>query len=139
MEVLKIRPSAAGLKLAISAMQVPEVKEAANQAALTIALKVGGRKGILQLISEADLDRVKLEIIKAEYGAGSTFKDVTAVLRKHAGDLPLIVLPSGKYNTSFGDPLPGGRKQLKIQYRINGKAGRASFAEDALIILPVPK
>ena len=90
-------------------------------------------------LDEDYLDDLKLEIIKAEYGAGSTFKDVTAVLREHAGDLPLIVLPSGKYNASFGDPLPGGRKQLKIQYRINGKAGRASFAEDALIILPVPK
>jgi len=43
-------------------------------------------------------------------------------------------------NASFGgDPLPGRVKQLKIQFKINGKAGEASFAENALIILPMPK
>jgi len=49
-------------------------------------------------------------------------------------------LASASYNASFGgDPLPGVTKQLKIQYRINGKAGEATFAENALIILPIPK
>ncbi len=65
---------------------------------------------------------------QAEYGAGSTQKDVTEVLRKQAGDLPLITLASSSYNASFGgDPVPGSVKQLKIQYRINGKTGEASF------------
>ena len=83
---------------------------------------------------------MKLEIVKAEYGVGATQRDGTAVLRKQAGDLPLITLESASYNASFGgDPLPGGAKQLKIQCRISGKAGEASFAENALIILPMPK
>ncbi len=52
----------------------------------------------------------------------------------------MITLVSTSYNVSFGgDPLPGTAKQLKIQYQINGKAGEASFAEDTLIILPMPK
>ena len=86
------------------------------------------------------LDKVKLEIVKAEYGSGATQKDVTDVLQKQVGDLPLITLVSASYNTSFGgDPLPGSAKQLKVQYRINGKSGESSFAEDALIILPMPK
>ena len=43
-------------------------------------------------------------------------------------------------NSSFGgDPAPNAVKQLKIQYKINGKAGEATFAENALIVLPMPK
>ena len=42
--------------------------------------------------------------------------------------------------TSFGgDAAPGSPKQLKIQYRLNGKAGEATFAENDVIVLPVPK
>lgn len=141
LDVLKLRPSAAGLKLAVNAMQVAELKEAATEATLVIAQKVGGKGvDVSELLSKAGLDKVKLEIIKAEYGAGSTQKDVTAVLRKHASDLPLITLPSAVYNASFGgDPVPGTTKRLRIQYRINGKTGEASFAENALIILPTPE
>lgn len=88
----------------------------------------------------AGLDKVKLEIVKAEYGAGTKQRDVTAVLRKRAGDLPLITLPSASYNTSFaGDPAPGVAKKLRVQYRINGKSAEASLAENALIILPMPR
>lgn len=141
LDVLTIHPSAGGLKLATAAMQDSELKEAAMQATLVIAQKIGGKGvDVSDLLASAGLDKVKLEIVKAEYGAGSMLKDVTALLRKHAGDLPLITLPSANYNASFGgDPLPGAAKQLKIQYRINGKDGVASFAENALIILPIPK
>ena len=41
------------------------------------------------------MEKVKLEIVKAEYGAGATQKDVTGVLQKQAGDLPMITLPAG--------------------------------------------
>ena len=92
------------------------------------------------MLAAAGLDKVKLEIIKAEYGSGATQKDVTEVVKKQVGDLPLITLVSASYNASFGgDPLPGSTKQLKIKYRINGKAGESTFAEDALIVLPMPK
>jgi hypothetical protein len=54
--------------------------------------------------------------------------------------LRLITLPATSYNNSFGrDPSPGRVKKLKIQYRINGKPGTASFDENALILLPLPK
>jgi hypothetical protein len=140
LDVLKLRPSTAALTLAIKAMQAPKLKDEATQATLVIAQKLGGNADVTEQLSKAGFERVKLEIVKAEYGAGSTVKDVTAVLRKHAGDLPLIALPSTSYNANFGgDPLPGSVKRLKIQYYINGKAGTASFAEDALIILPIPK
>jgi HEAT repeat protein len=140
LEVLKLRPSPSALTVAIKAMQNPKLKEAATQATLVIAQKLGGKVDVSAQLFKAGFERVKLEIVKGEYGAGSNLKDVTAVLRKYAGDLPLIGLPSASYNASFGgDPSPGSAKQLKIQYRINGKAGNASFAENAMIILPTPK
>jgi HEAT repeat protein len=141
LEVLKRYPHSATLKVAIKAMEVPELKDEAAQAILVIVQKIGGKGvNVRELLSKTGLAEVKLEILKAEYGAGSTQMDVTAVIRKHAGDLPLITLPTTSYNTSFGrDPLPGNVKQLRIQYRINGKAGTALFAENALILLPLPK
>jgi hypothetical protein len=83
---------------------------------------------------------MKVEIIKAEYGAGTTQKDVTEALQRQVRDLPIITLPSRSYSASFGgDPVPGAAKQLKVQYRINGKVGEASFPEDAVVMLPMPK
>jgi HEAT repeat protein len=141
LDVLTLHPSVDGLQLAVSAMKVPTLKDDATSAALAIAQKIGG-KGIdvTALMSAAGLDNVKLEIVKAQYGAGATQKDVTAVLRKRANNTPVITLVSGSYNTSFGgDPSPGVVKQLSVEYRMNGKDGKASFPENALIILPMPK
>ena len=141
LEVLKRYPSLDTLKQAINAMKVVELKDDATQATLVIAQKLGAKGvDVKDMLNGAGLDKVKLEIVKAEYGSGATQKDVTEMLKKQVGDLPLITLASASYNTSFGgDPLPGGTKQLKIKYRINGKSGETTFAEDALIVLPMPK
>ena len=141
LDVLKRYPHMETLKLAIKAMQIPAIKEDATQATLMIAQKLGSKgANVSDLLAKAGLEKVKLEIIKAEYGSGSTQKDVTTILKKHAGDLPLITLSATTYSGSFGgDPLPGTAKQLKVQYKMNGKTGEASFAEDALIVLPMPK
>ncbi|RLT04420.1 MAG: PBS lyase [Planctomycetota bacterium] len=141
LDVLKRYPNPDTLKQAIKAMQIPELKDDATQATLVIAQKLGGKGvDVKSMLATAGLDKVKLEIIKAEYGSGATQKDVTEVVKKQVGDLPLITLVSASYNASFGgDPLPGSTKQLKIKYRINGKAGESTFAEDALIVLPMPK
>jgi hypothetical protein len=141
LDVLKLYPSGEAIQVAIKAMQIPGLKDEAAQATLVIAQQLGNTDlDVKELLAEAGFEKVKLEIDKAEYGAGSTQKDVTAIVQKQAGDLPLITLPAAGYNASFGgDPLPGIAKQLKIKYRINGKAGEATFAENALIILPAPK
>jgi hypothetical protein len=109
--------------------------------ALAIAEKLGLKSADAQeLLSRIRLDPVKVEIIKAEYGAGTAQKDVTEALQRHVRDLAVITLPSSSYNDSFGgDPVPGTAKTLKVQYRINGKSGDVSFAENALIVLPMPK
>lgn len=141
LDVLKLYPSLESLKLALKAGQNPELKAEATQAVLTVASKIKGHSDeVRQLLSKADLGKVRLEIIKAEYGSGDTQKDVTDILRKQASDSQLILLSSNNYNAAFGgDPAPDSPKELNIQYKINGKAGEASFAENALIILPLPK
>ncbi len=141
LEVLKRHPSEPSLKLAVKLLQVPELKDDATQTALAIAQKLPGKADVVRdLLSQAGLEKVKLEIVKAEYGAGNTQKDVTEAVKKQASDIPMISLASSSYNEAFGgDPVPGTVKQLKIQYKINGKAGEASFAENAPILLPMPK
>ena len=140
-DVLKRYPTIETLKLAISAAKTPELKDEANQAALAIIQKIGSKSAeARELLASVDIGKVKLEIVKAEYGAGANQKDVTDVIKKQATELPLITLASASYNESFGgDPAPSTVKQLRIQYKINDKSGEASFAEDALIILPLPK
>lgn len=141
LEVLKRYPSQATLKLAAKAIDVPEVKDEASQTVVAIAQKLGGdAPGVKEALAKVGQGNLKVEIVKAEYGAGATQKDVTDTLRKQVTGLQMITLPSSGYNESFGgDPVPGTVKQLKVQYRINGKAGEATFAENALILLPMPK
>lgn len=141
LDILKRYPSVASLQQAVDAVKDPELKADATQAVLTIAQKIKGHgEEVKALLAQAGLEKVKLEIVKAEYGAGATQKDVTEILRKQVGELPLLTLASESYNTSFGgDPAPGTVKLLKVQYRINDKAGEVSFAEDSLLVFPMPK
>ena len=140
LEVLERYPSIDALKLAVETAKVPSLKNEAAATALAIAQKVGGSADVQKLLAQVGQEPVKVEIIKAEYGAGNKSVDVTAILRKHVRDFPLIVLPSSSYNSAFGgDPAGGVVKQLKVQYRMNGKAGEASFQENDTILLPMPK
>ena len=51
----------------------PSLKDDATQATLAIAQKLGGKGAdVSELLSKVGLEKVKLEIVKAEYGAGST-------------------------------------------------------------------
>jgi len=141
LEVLKRYPSEATLRLAVQAAEVPPLKDDAVAAVLAIGKKLPGHeKEIRAALDKAGVEKVNVEIVKAEYGAGSKQKDVTAALRKQVVGVPLISLPAPDYNTAFGgDPASGTPKKLKIQYRINGKAGEATFDENAPIVLPPPK
>ena len=141
LDVCRIHPSVETLKLSIKFMKVPELKEDATQTTLLVAQKLGTKGvNVSEQLSNAGFGKVKVEIVKAEYGSGATQKDVTAIVRKQVTDLPLIALAGDGYNSSFGgDPAPNAVKQLKIQYKINGKAGEATFAENAFIVLPMPK
>jgi HEAT repeat protein len=141
LDVLKRYPTLEGIKMATKAMKTPELKDDATQTVLIVAQKLGSKGvDVKDLLTSAGIPKMKIDIVKAEYGAGATQRDVTEVLRKKVGDLPVISLDSTSFNTSFGgDPVPGSVKKLKVQYKIDGKAGEATFAEDVLIVLPMPK
>jgi HEAT repeat protein len=141
LETIQRYPAPRTLALAIRAMANPELKEKATAATLAIAQDLAGKGvDVAEQLSQAGFEKVKLEIVKAEYGAGSTQRDVTAILQQRAGDLPLVTLPSASFNESFGgDPVPGTAKQLKIQYRINGKPGEVTIDENSMILLPLPE
>ena len=91
-------------------------------------------------MSELGLPKVSVEIVRAEYGAGAQRQDVTTIVRARTRDSQMIVLASPNFNEAFGgDPMPGTPKQLTIKFRLDGKEGEAAFAENALILLPLPK
>ena len=138
--VLERYPHPDTLKVAIQATEVPGLKDDAGRTALIVAQKLGNDSpDVRAQLAKAGLEPLKVEIIKALYGAGGTQRDVTAQLQKHAKGLAVIELPS-QYNEVFGgDPIPGTIKTLKVQYRLNGKTGEATFDENAPISLPVPK
>lgn len=140
LEVLKRYPTTESLKLAISLMAVPDLKADASPAVLIIGSKLSGKGvDVKTLLASVGFDRIRLEIVKAEYGADNSMKDVTTLLQKQSGDLPLITLAASDYNSAFGgDPAPGSPKKLKIKYRINDRDGEAAFDENALIVLPLP-
>jgi hypothetical protein len=139
LQVLQRYPTGDALALAVNAASVPTLKKDATNTALAIAQRIGGPSAdvekLLERLGEGPID---LKIIKAEYGAGDKFKDVTEIVRQHAGSVPLIVLPSSAYNSAFGDPTPGVQKQLKIQYQVGDKEAEVSLNENEPIILPVP-
>ena len=141
LDVLKRYPQLETIKLAVQVAEVPELKEEATAVALAISFKVRGKPDEVQsLLSKAGLTPVKLEILQAQYGAGATQKDVTKILQRQASRYLLILLPVSNYNASFGgDPAAGATKSLSIRYRVNGEEGSATFAENARIILPLPK
>ena len=126
--------------MAVNAASIPTLKSDATNTALAIAQKVGGSSADIDtLLEQVGQGPIDLKIIKAEYGAGNKFKDVTDVVRQHAGSVPLIVLPSSAYNSAFGgDPTPGVPKQLKIQYQVGDKKAEVSLSENSPILLPVP-
>lgn len=141
LEILKRYPTVDMLKLAIAAMQVPELKSDADQAVLVVAQKLGNKGvDVKELISPVEFGKAKVEILKAEYGADGARQDVTAILQKHVGDQPRITLPESTFNATFGgDPSPGNTKQLKVQYRINDKTGELTFAENSMLLFPIPQ
>ena len=141
LDVMKLHPSVAGLRLVIAmSRKLPGLKTEASAAALVIGQKLSGKGvDVSELLSGIGLEKVRLEIISATYGAAGQQKDVTVEIRRQAGDLPLVTLADKSYNASFGgDPASGVVKKLKIEYRMNGRKGTASFPENALIVLPMP-
>ncbi|MCG8586740.1 MAG: DUF3395 domain-containing protein, partial [Pirellulales bacterium] len=141
LEVAARYPSLEMLKVAAQSTKKPGLERDANQAAFMIAQKLGkDRPEVKKVLAEFDVKPPAIEVLKAEYGAGKKWKDVTPRLREASTGSHSISLKTPKYNDAFGgDPAPGVIKVLRIQYRIDGKIGTVTLAENAPVVLPTPK
>jgi HEAT repeat protein len=141
LEAIQRHPSREGLKLAVKAAKLPGIAEDARKTSLVIGPRIiTDRSELRETLAQAGVKPVKIEIVKAHYGSNSNKRDVTQVLQKDAGEFPVINLHASSYNKTFGgDPAPNEPKQLIVQYRINGKSGDATFAENDVIMLPMPQ
>jgi len=74
-----------------------------------------------------------LEIVKAVYGAESTWADVTEKVKAKVANGKLSVEAS---NDNFGDPLEGTQKFLKVNYKLNGKELEKQADENATLEIP---
>jgi len=139
-DAVKRTPTMDMLRMTVDAGEVPELRDEAREAAAMIVTKMANAPPeAWQMAAKLGLPKVQVEILRATYGAGAAQRDVTTPLKKLVGSVPLIPLQAAGYNASFGgDPAPGQSKRLTIQYRMEGKQGEASFAEDAPILLPMP-
>ncbi|MFM7076304.1 MAG: hypothetical protein ACKO3G_09590 [Planctomycetaceae bacterium] len=140
LEVARRYPDTAMLELAAKAGAQAGVKPEARIAAAAILQRLPEASADAYRLAEGlGLKKVKLEIVKATYGAGERQKDVTDVVRKNAGSLPLLFIPGDNFNKVFGgDPAPGDKKLLTIRYTIDGKPGEARIEENGTIELPLP-
>jgi HEAT repeat protein len=141
LDVLRQYPSVHTLDLAIDAKETASMQKAARGAVAAITNKLG-RRGVdvASLTELLEGDPVEIEILKAEFGAEGAFEDVTSIVAAHAGSIPVVVLPSDKFNTAFGgDPAPGTPKVLKIHYKMNGHEGEVTIRENRQILLPMPE
>ena len=140
LEVARRYPDIEMLKLAAKAGAEEEIKPEARIAAAAIVKKLPEESAEAYALAKGlGLEKVKLEIVKATFGAGDRQKDVTDVVRKNAGSLTLIFIPGDNFNKVFGgDPAPGAEKHLTIEYTIDGKAGTAKIDENGTILLPTP-
>jgi HEAT repeat protein len=139
LQVLLRYPNDEMRAIAQEAAKIPALKDEATLIEMGISSKGINRAELGRALGQARNQRVKLEIVKAEYGAGTNTKDVTKTLQQYAKNYRIIFLPSVSYNESFGgDPAQGMPKQLKIKYRIDGKEADVSLNENAMILLPMP-
>lgn len=75
-----------------------------------------------------------LRITKAQYGDGNRMTDVAEILNSGitANRLELVI-----HNANLGgDPAPGVRKTITVDYEYNGRAATASFTEGETLRLP---
>ncbi len=76
----------------------------------------------------------RLQILRADYGAGNRFMDVTARLNSQIqGDQLNLQVTN---NTMGGDPAKGQDKTLRVQYAYNGRQGQVAINEGDYIRLP---
>ena len=86
-----------------------------------------------RMISSPETISQELEIIEALYGKNTTWLDVTEEIKKLVTNSTLNVKVS---NDIKGDPLVRVVKELKVKYKLNGKAKYKVVNEGEILTLP---
>lgn len=89
---------------------------------------------LFQLYNFLILKTRKLKILKAEYGSGTTFINITTQLNNFVEN-DKISIPL-KNSVAGLDPTPGVTKIVNIKYELNGKIFEKKFIEGKNIELP---
>ncbi|HEV8525050.1 MAG TPA: DUF3395 domain-containing protein [Terriglobales bacterium] len=110
---------------------------------LTVRYTYNGRPGRVA-ISEGNYLRLpdrnasyqssNLQILRADYGAGNRFMDVTARLNSQIQSDQLSLQVTNE--NMGGDPAVGQDKTLRIQYTYNGRPGQVAISEGNYLRLP---
>jgi hypothetical protein len=79
--------------------------------------------------------RNRLSIVRAEYGEGQRWRDVTDLLNQQIQGNALRVAVNN--TTMGGDPAPAVAKRVRVQYLLNGQQMSVEIAENRELILPV--
>ncbi|WP_146390516.1 HEAT repeat domain-containing protein [Allorhodopirellula solitaria] len=132
-------PSLKMLELTVQIGENSSLQNEAQAVGMAIARDLEPSDRVTDLLNDLDIQEVKVEIVRARYGAPGEEVDVTERLQKQVGNLPIIRLANPNYNSNFGgDPAPGKPKRLTIEYRIDGKKGSSVFEENAPVVLEIP-
>ncbi len=90
--------------------------------------------GTLNLPSDSDFFAGNLRIMRAQYGVGRRYADVTDLLNSQIqGDQLNLRITN---DTMGGDPDPEQRKQLIVFYIFNGRMSRVMVNEKSILTLP---
>ena len=74
----------------------------------------------------------EIEVVKAEYGADTAWKDVSPLVKSMLSNGKLTVMAT---NETFGDPAPGVVKTLKAVVRLDGRELTVKVDEDMTLSL----
>ena len=75
----------------------------------------------------------EIVVVSAKYGLGEDWADVSRELSERVVGASLRVRAD---NSIAGDPAPGHRKQLIVEYRYRGRLHRRVVGEDQTLVLP---
>lgn len=88
---------------------------------------------VIKIWKIVKIKRSKLKIIKAQYGYGNKWVDITSELNDKVSDNNLIALIS---NDIAGDPVPGTLKVASVHYEIGKKKVNINVNENEILKLP---
>ncbi|MEM6469891.1 MAG: HEAT repeat domain-containing protein [Planctomycetota bacterium] len=133
LDVVKRYPHSSMLDVAVQVSKTPSMRPEAIKVATELVRVLGGSTATLRQYAKIWSSPPAIEILEASYGADGAVKDVTSTLKSMEQIGPAIVIPES-FNATFGDPVPGVKKQLKIRYKVEGSESESTFAEGQPVI-----